>query len=133
MSSQKQSKKRVNRQVVKLGNSKQTRIVIDTVPQKITEEYRKKNWRGSGRKQKITDANLLDNDNLPRVTDENYLSLPLSTSFKHGKNHFIKVPIDHSTYQKLIKIARANDRTLAGQIRFVCLRAMFKKEANVAN
>ena len=119
-------KKQVSRQVVKLGNSKQTRIVIDTIPQKITEEYRKKNWRGSGRKQKITDENLLDKDNMPCVTDENYLSLPLHTNFKHGKNHFIKVPIDFSTYQKLIKIARANDRTLAGQIRFVCLREMFK-------
>jgi len=118
---------KISRQVVKLGKTNQTRIVIDTIPQKITKEYRDKNWRGSGRKQKLTDENLLGKDSLPRVSQENYLSLPLHTSFKHGKNHFIKVPVDFATYQKLLKIARANDRTLAGQIRYVVLSALFKE------
>ena len=120
-------KPKVSRQIVKLGKTDRTRIVIDTLPQNITKEYREKNWRGAGRKKHITDENLLGNDNLPRVSQENYLSLPLHTSFKHGKNHFIKVPVDFATYQKLLKIARANDRTLAGQIRYVVLTALFKE------
>jgi len=114
---------------IDLGRTANTRIVIDTTPDKITREYVEKTYQ-----QRTKAGRYRDADDIPRGTPyskkTNYHlriqddpQVGLNKKFRHGFPHAISLVLDRRTYLQLQRFAHQEVRTPTGAVRQLIIDA----------
>ena len=124
------SKSLSKRTQIDLGRTANTRIVIDTTPDKLTKEYVAKTYQQRSKAGRYRDA-----DAIPRGTPysqkTNYHlriqddpQVGLNKKFRHGFPHAISLVLDRRTYLQLQRFAHQEVRTPTGAVRQLIIEAV---------
>ena len=113
MTKKSQSKKKIKSEVIDLGETGQTRIVIDRVA-------KSKDAGVYVAKSKI----LSKKDSMPSLYIQDDPEQGLSNKFRFGNNHALQVTIDNKSYQKFKRLAQDDYRTPTAQARQLVLEGI---------
>ncbi|MCH7590591.1 hypothetical protein IIB34_06105 [PVC group bacterium] len=120
---------------IDLGRTANTRIVIDTTPDRITKQYVKENYQKLPTKLKRVTSGRYTEDQPPKGTSfekkaNNFTRIPddpmigLSHRFRHGYPHAVQITMDRRTYLQLQKFAHEEIRTPTGAVRQIIIDAV---------
>jgi len=118
------------RTLIDMGRTGNTRIVIDTTPEKLTKGYVAKTYQ-----QRSKAGRYRDEDDIPRGTPyskkTNYHlriqdnpQVGLNKKYRHGFPHAISLVLDRRTYLQLQRFAHQEIRTPTGAVRQLIIEAV---------
>lgn len=120
------SKPKSKRTQIDLGRTANTRIVIDTTPDKVKYQKLPRMERTRGRKPddipRGTSPDKIPN-NMVRVAGGEDPRLGLNHRFRHGYPHAVQLTFDRRTFLQLQKFANEEIRTPTGAVRQIIIDA----------